>query len=639
MKNSIATVTLFTLLFLTLSANAQVFYTQGVKAYNNEDYKDAIELFTKSINSDKERGFIGLSYNYRGKSYQTLNKNNKAIDDYHKAIELNPNNATAYFHRGQLRDSYVNDKKGALVDFTMAIKLDARYEEAYFSRASLKFEMGDFKGALVDYNTILKHFNPNDKIVMEYVKKIENKTGTLASNQSTPSNSSTHNQAKTNTNSAPLINYDNIKTGIANTSESTTNSNATNTNSTPSSSQVTSNISTSEVAEVKEDAKLNIFWLSPNVDEIPEKGMYAEDEMMSIKLKTFSSHPLAGKHFTIFINGKPAKSYKFDEMQLTGGPHYFTYTNTVKLEPELNRIEVKVSNGAGTQMSRELKVMYNPRKPDLHVLSIGPKAKNLKYTQKDAENFADMFIGQAGPEENKVFANVYVKKLTGEEATTNEIRGMLEEYLYHQDVQPKDMMLLFIASHGFIDAGDFRIQGSDYNPIRRRSTSLSFKDDVSAHLNKINCKKLVFIDACHSGGARSDVMNINDAIKQLSQKQNICLTFTSSSQNQLSYEDDRWNNGAFTKALIDGMQRGKADVNGDKVVTIKELSDYVGISVRDMVHSIKNELQEPSFINDEQKGVGENLPIYIIENFAKVNGNQATTIDEVEIKSEAIKKQ
>ncbi|MGB1242263.1 MAG: tetratricopeptide repeat protein, partial [Chitinophagales bacterium] len=282
MKNLLATIILFPLLSLTLSVDAQVFYTQGVKAYNNEDYKDAVELFTKSINSDKERGFIGLSYNYRGKSYQILKKNNKAIDDYHKAIELNPNNATAYFNRGQLRDSYVNDKKGALVDYTIAIKLDAKYEEAYFSRASLKSEMGDLKGALADYNTILKYFNSNDKIVKGHVKRLEGKGRIFASNQKKPSSSSFQNKGKTNTNSAPLVNYDNIKTGIAtNTTNSENASNKTPTNHPPT-------FNTSK-PQIKEDAKLNIFWLNPNVDEIPEKGLYAEDEMMNIKLKTFSS--------------------------------------------------------------------------------------------------------------------------------------------------------------------------------------------------------------------------------------------------------------------------------------------------------------------------------------------------------------
>ena len=265
------------------------------------------------------------------------------------------------------------------------------------------------------------------------------------------------------------------------------------------------------------------------------------------------------------------------------------------------------------------------------MLSIGPKTVNLKYTEKDASDFAQIFKGQGGPEENKIFSGVHIKELTGSTATTNEIRGMIEEYLYHQDVQPKDMMVLFISSHGFMENGDFRIHGSDYNPLRRRSTSVSFKEDITAHLTSIDCKKLIFIDACHSGGARSDVMNINEAIKQVSQKQNISLTFTSSSQNQLSYEDDSWNNGAFTKALIDGMQRGKADVNEDKIVTVKELSDYVTMSVRNMVRSLKNELQEPSFINDDNKGVERTLPIYVIENFAKVESNKAIEIQEVEI--------
>ncbi|MEZ4887667.1 MAG: caspase family protein [Chitinophagales bacterium] len=606
---------IFLMLLFAVYSQAQGLYQQGFKAYNNEDYKDAIELLTKVIEANE--GFIDAAYIYRGKSNQMLGKNNKALEDYNKAIEANPNNATAYFNRGCLRNSYLNDDGGSLKDLTMAIKLDSKYEQAYFERAALKYKMGDLKGALGDYNTILKYFNPNDDLVKNYIANIQSKTGTVADTKVGGNDASNLQNNDKTVSAKPLIDYETITTKITNTE----------------------NTPHSEENEVHEDADLNVFWFSPNPDELPEKGMYAEDEMMTIKLKALSSHPLAANNFTIYINGKPAKSSKFNEVQLTGGPHHFTYINTVKLDPELNFIKVEVKNGAGTKFSGELKVMYNPRKPDLHVLSIGPKAINLKYTQKDAENFADMFIGQAGPEENKIFANVYVRKLTGEAATTNEIRGMLEEYLYHQNVQPKDMMLLFVASHGFIDDGDFRIQGSDYNPIRRRSTSISFKDDVTAHLSTIDCKKIIFIDACHSGGARGDVMDINDAIKQVSQKQNINLTLTSSSQNQLSYEDDSWDNGAFTKALIDGMQRGKADTNGDKVVTIKELSDYVAASVKNMVRTLKNELQEPSFINNGSKGVGDNLPIYVIENFAKVHSNQAVEVKDIEIKSEVIKRQ
>jgi len=619
------------LLLFAASSYAQSLYQQGIKAYNNEDYKVAIKLLTKVIEADE--GFVDFAYNFRGESNQILGANNKALEDYNNAIEANPNYAMAYQNRGMLRQSYLFDYEGALKDYNMAIRLDAKFELAYFNRASLKYSMGDLNGALKDYKKMLKYFNPDDDEVKKYVALIEgsSETVTEAVDQSTVADLSNTNNRKTNTQTKALVDYESISTSM--TSTHPVNDSETITKQTGSVNVVDEVKSegghahaSADISHVKEDAQLNIFWFSPNPDELPEKGLYAEDEMLTIKLKAFSSHPLTTNNFTVHINGLPAKSYKFNEVQLTGGPHHFTYINTIKLEPNVNRITVRVSNDAGSQFSRELKVIFNPSKPDLHVLSIGPKTVNLKYTEKDAGDFASMFSGQAGPEDNKIFANVYVQKLTGEKATTNEIRGMLEEYLYNQDVQPKDMMLLFVSSHGFMEGDDFRIHGSDYNPLRRRSTSVSFKSDITEHLSKIDCKKLIFIDACHSGGARGDVMNINDAIKQVSQKQNISLTFTSSSQNQLSYEDETWDNGAFTKALLDGMQRGKADENGDKIVTVKELSDYVTTSVRDMVRSLKNELQEPSFINDDNKGMERNLPIYVIENFAKVEGNQAIKV-------------
>ncbi|MFK7906533.1 MAG: caspase family protein [Chitinophagales bacterium] len=635
MKNLFTTMLL---LLFAASSYAQSLYQQGIKAYNNEDYKVAIKLLTKVIDADE--GFVDFAYNFRGESNQILGANNKALEDYNKAIEVNPNYAMAYQNRGMLRQSYLFDYEGALKDYNMAIRLDAKFELAYFNRASLKYSMGDSDGALKDYKKMLKYFNPDDEEVKKYVALIEGNSETVTEvvDESAIADLSNTDNRKTDTQTKALVDYESISSQITTTNPVVDSSTET-TSQTNDSVDVVDEVeteepSTHETADetyVKDDAQLNIFWFSPNPDELPEKGLYAEDEMLTIKLKAFSSHPLAVNNFTIHINGLPAKSYKFNEVQLTGGPHHFTYINTIKLEPNVNRIKVRVSNDAGSQFSRELKVIFNPSKPDLHVLSIGPKTVNLKYTEKDAKDFLHMFSKQGGPEDSKIFARVHVQELTGEKATTNEIRGMLEEYLYNQDVQPKDMMLLFISSHGFMEGDDFRIHGSDYNPLRRRSTSVSFQDDITEHLSKMDCKKLIFIDACHSGGARGDVMNINDAIKQVSQKQNISLTFTSSSQNQLSYEDETWDNGAFTKALLDGMQRGKADENGDKIVTVKELSDYVTTSVRKMVRSLKNELQEPSFINDDNKGVERNLPIYVIENFAKVESNQAIEVKEAEV--------
>ena len=44
----------------------------------------------------------------------------KAIDDYSKAIELNPNYAGAYFSRGYVKHFFLKDERGACEDWKIA---------------------------------------------------------------------------------------------------------------------------------------------------------------------------------------------------------------------------------------------------------------------------------------------------------------------------------------------------------------------------------------------------------------------------------------------------------------------------------------------------------------------------------------
>ena len=53
-----------------------------------------------------------------------------AISDLTKAIELNPNNAYAYFQRAKLFGDYDSIRK--LADFNKAIELDSNFEEVFF---------------------------------------------------------------------------------------------------------------------------------------------------------------------------------------------------------------------------------------------------------------------------------------------------------------------------------------------------------------------------------------------------------------------------------------------------------------------------------------------------------------------------
>ena len=75
----------------------------------------------------------------RGIAHRRKGQIKKAISDYTKAIELNPNHYSAYYNRGI---AYFQDKdqiSKAIADFTKTIEIDPRYAKAYYNRAICYF--------------------------------------------------------------------------------------------------------------------------------------------------------------------------------------------------------------------------------------------------------------------------------------------------------------------------------------------------------------------------------------------------------------------------------------------------------------------------------------------------------------------
>ena len=78
-----------------------------------------------------------------------------AIDDYTKAIEINPQDYTAYNNRGHAK-RYLNDRQRAIADFTTAIEINPRIVLAYFNRGIDRFKLGDLRGAITDYDKAIE---------------------------------------------------------------------------------------------------------------------------------------------------------------------------------------------------------------------------------------------------------------------------------------------------------------------------------------------------------------------------------------------------------------------------------------------------------------------------------------------------
>jgi uncharacterized caspase-like protein len=93
-------------------------------------------------------------------------------------------------------------------------------------------------------------------------------------------------------------------------------------------------------------------------------------------------------------------------------------------------------------------------------------------------------------------------------------------------------------------------------------------------LRRLPGKVLVFLDACHAaGGLETGVAGARHfdtvgLVNEFADAQNGIVSFVSSQGNELSYEDERWKNGAFTRALVEGLEGKTLSAGESEILTI-----------------------------------------------------------------------
>jgi uncharacterized caspase-like protein len=113
--------------------------------------------------------------------------------------------------------------------------------------------------------------------------------------------------------------------------------------------------------------------------------------------------------------------------------------------------------------------------------------------------------------------------------------------------------------------------GHDY------SNALSYYDIYAVFRKSNASRKVIIADACMSGGLRQEQRNGNSSSPNASD----VVMFLSSRTNEYSIENTRMDNGFFTEYLEKGL-RGGADVNRDRIITAKELFNFVSKGVKDL---------------------------------------------------------
>lgn len=133
------------------------YYSNGLKAFAEQDYKKAIDQFDKAILLRED---YAKAYLCRGIVFQMDKQYESAIADYSKAIELDPEAGIVYNNRGTI---YIvkGEYDKAISDFNNAIDLNPKDASTYKNRGYTYYETRYYNSAITDFSKAIE-LSPND---------------------------------------------------------------------------------------------------------------------------------------------------------------------------------------------------------------------------------------------------------------------------------------------------------------------------------------------------------------------------------------------------------------------------------------------------------------------------------------------
>ncbi|MDY7538275.1 polysaccharide deacetylase family protein [Undibacterium sp. RTI2.1] len=212
------------------------------------------------------------------------------------------------------------------------------------------------------------------------------------------------------------------------------------------------------------------------------------------------------------------------------------------------------------------------------VIGINDYAKwpKLQYAVQDANSIRDMLIGRLGFSSDKVIT------LTNADATRNNILSVFHDKLGHGQLKKDDRVFVFFAGHGATrklssgrNLGYIIPVDSDPEQISVDAIPMT---DLQNIAESLNAKHILFVmDACYSGlgltrgGGTSSFLREN--AKRLGRQM-----LTAGGADQLVADGGPNGHSVFTWTLLQALS-GKADLNGDGMITATELAAYIAPAV------------------------------------------------------------
>ncbi len=215
--------------------------------------------------------------------------------------------------------------------------------------------------------------------------------------------------------------------------------------------------------------------------------------------------------------------------------------------------------------------------------------QSLKYAKRDAQ-LMQQFLSESAGFERIFFFSDDSPDVGGQ--STRPIRSnllrVLRQLFDNPFMEAGDNFWFFFSGHGMRHNNRDYLMPCDGDPDDIENTAISI-NYVNERLRRCGADNVIMIlDACRSLGSRAGE-GIGREAEEVARQTGVISIFSCSPQ-EYSYEIEELQQGAFTRALLDGL-----GVQG-KCATVERLNQYLSRRVPELVRQHKNARQTPYII-------------------------------------------
>ncbi|MDX2107722.1 MAG: tetratricopeptide repeat protein [Candidatus Melainabacteria bacterium] len=500
---------------IEMDSSPQNYCERGRIFYNNGQYDKAIQDYDKALSilpNDANTLFN------RGLANKAREQYKQASDDFSRSLASNPHDFWTFLERARCK-VYIPDYRGAIEDFSKAIDLNPDTADARFERAEINLKMKLPEPALQDLNAAISKSKP---LPQYYALRA------LAQARLGDFNKA-NSDLQSSDSLFQMLNDDEKRTYLESQSYAA-------------------------LTEVLLGKSADAFKRADNALNLGGTQIHNISKAMLLSARGLANARLS--------KGSQASSDSGNAKSLS--------SEWGDLASFLGSGSINTSSSSGSSNSNSNSNIQSDgsNRPvrDKWALVVGisdfkdGSIPKLKYSAKDARDFREFLIKKAN------FQPDHVRLLVNRDATRMRIMTELGDKFLPRVVQPDDLVVLYFSSHGSPSSADFRDKNYfiayDSEKSNLFASGIELQELMKVIKNRVETNRvIVILDACHSGAADANA-KATEAVANFDASELIGdgqLVICSSEAAERSYESKRYQNGVFTKALMEGLTSNGAN--------------------------------------------------------------------------------